>query len=296
MDIRPNKQNKKTNDTLELFFEEIGDDFTDDDFADDLENEEKGNPLVTAGIFLAMVVVAAILCVFIWVFTHADKENQTPVNGTEAVQDELAENSVAEMEQQAGQIESAVEDAEMIETLVQDPVSGNESMEFIENADTVTAKDVTNLRSVPSTLDADNVVAQLLNGEAIVRTGINEDTGWSRLDYNGQTVYAVTQYLTTDLSYKVSVEPSDPNRITTQDGRIIIFTDCDDDVTPKEYVNLRIEPSTSQGNSTVRCQVSNGMTIQRTGYSIDSGWSRVEYNGEVLYVVSSLITKVEVQE
>ena len=74
---------------------------------------------------------------------------------------------------------------------------------------------------------------------------------------------------------------------------MIIFTDCDDYITPKEYVNLRIEPSTSQGDSTVSCQVSNGEVVHRTGYSQDSGWSRVEYNGQVLYVVSSYVTSAQ---
>lgn len=175
----------------------------------------------------------------------------------------------------------------------EDPLSGNEFMEFTEVDDMVTAKDVTNLRSVPSTLEEENIVLQLMNGEAVLRNGINVVTGWSRLDYNGQTVYAVSNYLTTDLNYKPPVAPSDPNRVTTQDGRVIIFTDHDDYITPKEYVNLRIEPSTSEGETTVRCQIQNGDTVHRTGYSPDSGWSRVEYNGEILYVVSSMIYSTE---
>ena len=175
---------------------------------------------------------------------------------------------------------------------VQEPISGNASMSFQEVSDSVTAKDVTNLRSVPSTEDAENVVGQLKNGESLARTGVNSDTGWSRLNLNGETVYAVTQFLTTDLSYKTPVTPSNPNRVSTLDGRVIIFTDCDDNVTPKEYVNLRTEPSTSEGQSTVKCQVNNGESMHRTGYSPDSGWSRVEYNGEVLYVVTSLVQGV----
>lgn len=175
---------------------------------------------------------------------------------------------------------------------VQEPVSGTTSMSFQEVSDSVTAKDVTNLRSAPSTEDEENVVGQLNNGETLARTGVNEDTGWSRLTYNGETVYAVTQYLTTDLGYKPPVTAANPNRVSTLDGRVIIFVDSDDYVTPKEYVNLRTEPSTSEGDSTVRCQVSNGETLHRTGYSPDSGWSRVEYNGESLYVVSSFVQGV----
>ena len=75
-------------------------------------------------------------------------------------------------------------------------------MTFGDVNETVTAKDVINLRSTPYTGDEGNVVGQLKNGETLVRTGRNDSTGWSRLEYNGQTVYAVTAYLTTDLAYK----------------------------------------------------------------------------------------------
>lgn len=194
-------------------------------------------------------------------------------------------------EPDSGEKEAAGEEQTAGEEQADDIVVENagQELEFTEISDTVTAKDVTNLRSAPSALDTENVVSQLLNGETLSRTGVNDAAGWSRLDYNGQTVYAVTGYLTTDLTYKPPVAAANPNRITTQDGRVIIFTDCDDDITPKEYVNLRTEPSTSQGEATARCQISNGTVVHRTGYSPDSGWSRVEYNGEILYVVSSMV-------
>lgn len=192
-----------------------------------------------------------------------------------------------------GEVDQGVAEAEPgTEDVVQDPISGNASMSFTEVSESVTAKDVTNLRSVPSTEDSENVVGQLKNGEVLERTGVNTNTGWSRLLYNGETVYAVTQFVTTNLDYKPPVTAGNPNRVSTMDGRVIIFSDCDDYVTPKEYVNLRTEPSTSEGDSTIRVQVHNGESVHRTGYSPDSGWSRVEYNGEILYVVSSLVQGV----
>ncbi len=176
---------------------------------------------------------------------------------------------------------------------IQEPVSGTKEMGFTPSDADVTPKDVINLRSEPSTLNADNIVVQVKNGEILSRTGVNEDTGWTRIDYNGEILYGVTQYLTTDLSYKPPVQAADPNRVSTADGRIILFSDCSDNITPKEYVNLRTEPSTSEGEATVRCQISNGEVVHRTGYSPDAGWSRVEYNGEILYVVSSYMYAVE---
>lgn len=85
------------------------------------------------------------------------------------------------------------------------------------------------------------------------------------------------------------VVTADPNRVPTKDGRVIVFTDCDDIVTPKEYVNLRLEPSTSEGNATIHCRLNYGETVHRTGISEDSGWSRVEKDGVVCYVVTSLV-------
>ena len=172
---------------------------------------------------------------------------------------------------------------------VPEPQDGNGTMSFESVSESVTPKDVVNLRSVPSTAEESSIVTQVKNGEVLSRVGINPDTGWSAIDFDGRTLYAVTQYLTTDLSYKTPVTPTDPNRISTLSGRVIIFSDCDDQVTPKEYVNLRTEPSTTEGEATVSCQVSKGENLHRTGISPDSGWSRVEYNGQILYVVSSLL-------
>ena len=59
-------------------------------------------------------------------------------------------------------------------------------------SDTVTPKETTNLRTQPTT-DSE-IAVTLQNGETVERTGYS-DTGWSRLSWNGQTVYAVTNYL-----------------------------------------------------------------------------------------------------
>ena len=312
-------------------FEEL-DDFEDEQLEDlDEFEEDEPQPFMIAIISLGVVIaLLVIICVVFFIFKSGKEDGEAYVAITETEEElstEVAtENSTIESEtlenvtveetqeteefvetEQAKEEETETMEQSTIEetttevlqsekTNVQEPVSGNESMEFVEISDTVTAKDVTNLRSVPSTLEEGNIVSQLMNGEVISRTGINEAYGWSRLDYNGQTVYAVSNYLTTDLNYKPPVTPSNPNRVSTKDGRVIIFTDYSDNVTPKEYVNLRTEPSTSEGESTVRCQIKNGDVVHRTGYSPDSGWSRVEYNGEILYVVSSMIYTTDATE
>lgn len=115
-------------------------------------------------------------------------------------------------------------------------------MVFTSVNDTVTAKDEVRLRDKPSQDTDAEVIATLVNGETITRTGTSS-SGWSRLVYNGQTVYAVTSYLTTDLTPKATESP------TT--GFNTKFTDCNDTVTPKEEVNLRNKPSVTDADSIV---------------------------------------------
>lgn len=61
------------------------------------------------------------------------------------------------------------------------------------------------LRNKPSQDTDSTIIATLNNGETVTRTGIS-DSGWSRLNYNGQNVYAVSSYLTTDLSAPTQTE------------------------------------------------------------------------------------------
>ena len=303
------------------------------DKRDDGEEDPPMQPIKLILIFAGLVALAALICGVLWFFTHRGdsqgggseteglggfpsvsspilpEDSPQPAGGEEDMDSGfsgendtgvLPEDSLQPVEQEENTDDdsSPEQDAETLpdpspETEENPPLDGDVSMTFEAVEQSVTPKDVVNLRTVPSTADADTVEAQASNGEVLTRTGINADTGWSRIEYNGQILYAVTQYLTTDLTYKTPVTPADPNRVVTAGGRVILFSNCDDQLTPKEYVNLRTEPSTSGGDATVSCQVKNGETVHRTGVSADSGWSRVEYNGQILYVVTSLMQTVQ---
>lgn len=158
-------------------------------------------------------------------------------------------------------------------------------MNFKEVNETVTSKDVTNLRDIPSQGDDSLILAQLKNGETAQRTAIS-DSGWSRLEIDGQRYYAVSNYLTTDLSYKKPVAEPD-------DGIATEFTKVNEQVTPKIEVNLRKLPSVTREDATVVATVRAGEVFTRTGINTDHGWSRVEYNGQTLYCVSSYLNIVE---
>ena len=117
----------------------------------------------------------------------------------------------------------------------------------------------------------------LTNGTFLPRTA-KSDNGWSRLLFNGNVVYAVTSYLTTDLSYKPPVD----------DGIKTEFQAVNEQVTAKSETNLRTLPSVT--DSEVVYTLKNGEYLTRTGIS-SNGWSRLEYNGQTVYAVSSYLTK-----
>ena len=167
-------------------------------------------------------------------------------------------------------------------------------MSFKEVNETVTAKESTNLRDKPSQGEDSKVMYTLKNGETATRTGIS-DSGWSRVVFNGKTYYAVSSLLTTDLSVKQPNTEEPDTEPDTESGTVIKtqFTEVNEQVTAKEVVNLRTLPSTTNENSEVVAQLKNGEVVARTGINTDLGWSRVEYNGQVLYCVSSYLTVVE---
>ncbi len=158
-------------------------------------------------------------------------------------------------------------------------------MNFQSVKETVTAKNKTNLRDKPSQGADSSVKYTLKNGETVTRTGISS-SGWSRVVWKGKTYYAVSSYLTTDLEYE-------PPREEPDDGIKTVFAAVDEQVTAKELVNLRSLPSVTNEDAKVVAQIKNGDVVKRTGINSELGWSRVVYNGQTLYCVSSLLTVVQ---
>ena len=163
-------------------------------------------------------------------------------------------------------------------------------MKFDPVDETVTAKSVTNLRDKPSQGTDSNVVETLQNGQTAQRTGTSP-SGWSRVTYNGKTLYAISSYLTTDLSAPKQQSAAAP--VEDNSGLKTKFASCNETVTAKEEANLRTKPSVTDADATVAATLKAGETATRTGINNDVGWSRVEYNGQTLYCVSSLLKVVE---
>ncbi len=142
----------------------------------------------------------------------------------------------------------------------------------------ITAKSETNLRSVPTSKDDSTIVHTLKNGEVATRTGIGSN-GWSKLSYNGQTVYALTSYLTTDLSYNPDTAENDHSTV--------VYSPVNEQVTAKSEANLRSVP-TSKDDSTIVYTLKNGEYVTRVGIG-SNGWSKLSYNGQTVYAVTSYL-------
>ena len=160
-------------------------------------------------------------------------------------------------------------------------------MPFTQVDEEVTAKDATNLRNIPSQGDDSTVVYTLKNGETLKRTGVS-DSGWSRLLYNDQTVYAVCSFLTTDLNFQAPKQEVQEGA-GSGDGLRTRFAERNEQMTAKIEVNLRKLPSVTNPDAVVVATLHNGEYVTRTGINEDYGWSRVEYNGETLYCISSYL-------
>lgn len=162
-----------------------------EDRASTLEDEKMDPVQALAGLAI-LILVVVLFCFAVWKITHAAHTGALPGQNADNTQDSIADwgGPTPMPETPMGSTEESPEsdgDSEPENAL---------GMTFDAADEYVTAKDVTNLRSEPSTDQGQlTVVTQLSNGQNAHRTGINPATGWSRLEYNGQVVYAVSQYL-----------------------------------------------------------------------------------------------------
>lgn len=154
-------------------------------------------------------------------------------------------------------------------------------MDFDEVSESVTAKESTRLRNMPSQDEESQILFVLENGEVAQRIAVS-DSGWSKLIYRDVICYAVSSYLTTDLTSNSDLEDT---------GIKTTFTPVDDQVTAKVEVNLRKLPSVEHEDAVVIDKMKNGQTAQRIGIS-ENGWSKLKYKGIICYAVSSYLTEV----
>lgn len=261
-----------------------------DAYADD---DKKTSAIYVVFIALTALGVVAVLVVFgLWFFKESDDGetgvaliHQYTVSESGKFGQDVAETDIRLQEERRAAEEAARLEAEAA-AKAEEEAKKDLGMVFSPVQETVTAKDATNLRDIPSQGEDSTVMLTLQNGQTATRIGVS-DKGWSKLEYNGETYYAISNYLTTDLT----VKPQEA--VPEDDGIKTVFTACNEQVTPKIEVNLRTLPSVTNPDATVVVTLKAGEVVTRTGINTDVGWSRVEYNGQTLYCVSSYVYVVQ---
>ena len=162
-------------------------------------------------------------------------------------------------------------------------------MTFEQVNELVTAKEETNLRSAPSQGVDSTVLYTLKHGQEATRIAISS-SGWSKLEFEGNIYYAVSNLLTTDFNYTpapVYEEKTEDDGVTTR------FVAVQEQVTAKIEANLRTLPSVDHPDCKIVTLLKNGTVVTRTGINEELGWSRLDYNGQTVYCVSSLLKVVQ---
>ena len=257
------------------------------------DDDQKTSAIYVVFIALTALGVIAVLVVFgLWFYKESDGGepevaliHQYTVTESGKIGQNVAETDIRLQEERKAAEEAARLEAEAA-AKAEEEAKKDLGMVFSPVQETVTAKDATNLRDIPSQGEDSTVMLTLQNGQTATRIGVS-DKGWSKLEYNGETYYAISNYLTTDLTVK-------PQEVVPEDDGIkTVFTACNEQVTPKIEVNLRTLPSVTNPDATVVVTLKAGEVVTRTGINTDVGWSRVEYNGQTLYCVSSYVYVVQ---
>ena len=203
----------------------------------------------------------------------AETEAETKVAETETseTEAETEKETTAETETKAAETETEETKATETEKAQQDKAS---SASYTDVNETVWATYSVSIRSAAST-DADKLDV-LVGSYSITRTGVG-DNGWSKVDYNGQTGYIKSEYLTTTKP----AAASDSTQQTTEKKQ-----ETKETVYATAGVNIRAKASADADKIGT---LAAGGSITRTGKT-SSGWSRVDYNGQTGYIKSDYLT------
>lgn len=207
--------------------------------------------------------------------TAETKTTETEASETEA---ETEKETTAETETKAAETETAEKKAAEPEKTQQDKAS---AASYTDVNETVWATYSVSIRSAAST-DADKLDV-LVGSYSITRTGVG-DNGWSKVDYNGQTGYIKSDYLTT-----TKPQVTESNQTSSSSNTSSSKSDIEEvkeTVYATAGVNIRAKASADADKIGT---LAAGGSITRTGKT-SSGWSRVDYNGQTGYIKSDYLT------
>ncbi len=122
-----------------------------------------------------------------------------------------------------------------------------------------------NMRSGPST--SYSVINKLSNGTKV--EVISTSNGWSKIQYNGQTGYVSSEYLSSTAQDSVQTQTK---------------------YVSASSLNMRSGPSTSYS---VINKLSNGTKVEVI--STSNGWSKIQYNGQTGYVSSEYLSSTSLE-
>ena len=208
----------------------------------------------------------------------AETEAETKAAETEASETEAETEKETEAETKAAETETAETKAAEPEKTQQDKES---SASYTDVNETVWATYSVSIRSAAST-DADKLDV-LVGSYSITRTGVG-DNGWSKVDYNGQTGYIKSDYLTT-----TKPQVTESNQTSSSSNTSSSKSDIEEvkeTVYATAGVNIRAKASADADKIGT---LAAGGSITRTGKT-SSGWSRVDYNGQTGYIKSDYLT------
>jgi len=208
----------------------------------------------------------------------AETEAETKAAETEASETEAETEKETEAETKAAETETAETKAAEPEKTQQDKAS---AASYTDVNETVWATYSVSIRSAAST-DADKLDV-LVGSYSITRTGVG-DNGWSKVDYNGQTGYIKSDYLTT-----TKPQVTESNQTSSSSNTSSSKSDIEEvkeTVYATAGVNIRAKASADADKIGT---LAAGGSITRTGKT-SSGWSRVDYNGQTGYIKSDYLT------
>ena len=147
-----------------------------------------------------------------------------------------------------------------------------------EKEETVYATAGVNIRAKASA-DAD-VIGTLIAGYSITRT--SDSNGWSKVNYDGQTGYIKSDYLTTTKPQAAENNNTSSSSSSSKSD----IEEVNETVYATAGVNIRAKASADADK--IGTLVAGG-SITRTGKT-SSGWSRVDYDGQTGYIKSDYLT------
>ena len=191
----------------------------------------------------------------------------------------VSQNTETESTEQ--QVPEETTEAEQTETPEENTDQPEENGPTQSEPDTVYAVDTVNVRAAADT--ESEKLGTLEQGTALTRTGT--DGEWSIVNYNGQTGYIKTEYLTTKNADSEADNGQTDNGGNDEQTSVGNFIAEGTVITLKDSVNVR------SGMSESDSKIGTAFTGEKVTVvmSYAEGWTKVTWNGQTGYIKTSLL-------